>query len=286
MIVPAPLVFVYRFMNLMSKSRNAGQQGGGALYEYDENGVRAAAGGRPVSAEEQALIDDYNARRSALDAAQRRAIDDFMRQSLPMTTDATQGAAYSRAIDPAANTAWLSAAISPRRDPLAIDLDGDGIESIGTDGHVVRFDHDGDGMRTGTGWLAPDDAWLVLDRNGNRRIDSGAELFGIDTPLDPLVFGGGSSTASDGFQALRALDENLDGVFDAADAAYWQVQVWQDANQNGLTDYGELGGLYNRRIQQIDLQPAVGSVELALRRWFSPVAARRLPARSTSPQQT
>ena len=37
-------------------------------------------------------------------------------------------------------------------DPLAIDLDGDGIETIGADGTVV-FDHNGDGVKTGTGWV-------------------------------------------------------------------------------------------------------------------------------------
>ena len=60
-----------------------------------------------------------------------------------------------------------------RRDPLALDLDGDGIETRGADGTVL-FDHNGDGMRTGTGWVRSDDALLVLDRNGNGTIDTGA----------------------------------------------------------------------------------------------------------------
>ncbi|MDR1062612.1 MAG: hypothetical protein LBL48_01535, partial [Azoarcus sp.] len=70
----------------------------------------------------------------------------------------------------------------PPRDPLALDLDGDGIETIGIGGaNTVLFDHDGNGIRTGTGWLKPDDAFLVLDRNGNGKIDNGGELFGVDT---------------------------------------------------------------------------------------------------------
>jgi len=69
-----------------------------------------------------------------------------------------------------------------RRDPLAFDLDGDGIETIGLrEGKSILFDHDSDGIKTGTGWLNPDDAWLVLDRNGNGTIDTGRELFGVDT---------------------------------------------------------------------------------------------------------
>jgi len=69
-----------------------------------------------------------------------------------------------------------------RRDPLALDLDGDGLETIGlngrSDGSSVLFDHDGDGIKTGSGWLKGDFGWLVLDRNGNGTIDSGNELFG------------------------------------------------------------------------------------------------------------
>ncbi len=84
------------------------------------------------------------------------------------------------------NVPFRTATASPRRDPLAIDLDGDGIETIGipTDGTLpVLFDHDADGVKAGTGWLMPDDGWLVRDINGNGIIDSGRELFGADTQI-------------------------------------------------------------------------------------------------------
>src|SRR5262249_23306920 len=72
----------------------------------------------------------------------------------------------------------------PRRDPLTLDLDGDGIESVGINStNPITFDHDGDGIRTGTGWISSDDGFLVLDRNGNGTIDSGRELFGDSTPV-------------------------------------------------------------------------------------------------------
>jgi hypothetical protein len=160
--------------------------------------------------------------------------------------------------DPLTNQYWFEAKTPPRRDPLAIDLDGDGIETIGISDHVVQFDHDGDGTRTGTGWLAADDAWLALDRNGNGHIDSGVELFGVDTPLGAP----GAATATDGFHALRALDHNQDGFFNAQDPEFWQVQVWQDANQNGQSDSGELVSLYAKGITQVALQPATGTTDL------------------------
>jgi hypothetical protein len=70
-----------------------------------------------------------------------------------------------------------------RRDPLILDLDGDGIETVGVDpNNPILFDHDGDGIKNGTGWVKPDDGFLVLDRNGNGVIDNGTELFGDSTP--------------------------------------------------------------------------------------------------------
>jgi hypothetical protein len=59
------------------------------------------------------------------------------------------------------------------RDPLAIDLDGDGIETIGITATPVLFDHNADGIKTGTGWVKADDAWLALDRDVNGLIDTG-----------------------------------------------------------------------------------------------------------------
>ncbi|MBK6402426.1 MAG: hypothetical protein IPF74_11000 [Rhodocyclaceae bacterium] len=78
------------------------------------------------------------------------------------------------------NDLYLLARNFVRRDPLAIDLDGDGIETVGVAAGVL-FDHDADAIKTGTGWLKGDDAFVVLDRNGNGTIDSGRELFGVDT---------------------------------------------------------------------------------------------------------
>lgn len=57
---------------------------------------------------------------------------------------------------------------TPRRDPLTLDLDGDGLETVApSNTKPILFDHDGDGVKNGTGWVKPDDGFLVV---GARRI--------------------------------------------------------------------------------------------------------------------
>lgn len=136
----------------------------------------------------------------------------------------------------------------PRRDPLVLDLDGDGIETVGATGSIL-FDHDGDGVRSGTGWIAPDDGLLVLDRNGNGLIDNGGELFGADTLLSD------GHKATSGFEALADLDSNEDGVFNNEDAQFADVRVWRDLNQDGVSQAGELFTLNQLGIAAIDLTP-------------------------------
>lgn len=137
------------------------------------------------------------------------------------------------------------------RDPLAIDLDADGIETQPLGNSPITFDHNADGVRTGTGWLSADDAWLVLDRNGNGLVDSGRELFGMDT------LKANNQYATSGLDALRDLDSTPDGVFNAQDAAFNQVRLWQDLNQNGVSDNGELFSLADKGITAIALAGTV-----------------------------
>jgi hypothetical protein len=51
----------------------------------------------------------------------------------------------------------------------------------------------------------------------------------------------------------EAFDTNLDGVFNAADAKFAEFKVWQDANQNGVSDAGEVRGLLDWGITSINL---------------------------------
>lgn len=138
--------------------------------------------------------------------------------------------------------------VPPRRDPLAFDLDGDGIETVSNNqGKAILFDHDADGIKTGTGWLAPDDGWLALDKNGNGTIDSGRELFGVDTILK------NGQNAANGFAALADQDSNNDGVINASDTIFANLRIWRDLNQDGISQANELTTLAQNNITSISL---------------------------------
>ena len=129
--------------------------------------------------------------------------------------------------------------IVPTEDPLVLDLDGDGLEFTSLGQNQAHFDLDGDLFAEKTGWLRPDDGFLVLDRDGNGAIDDISELFGA--PGVP------------GFTELAALDSNGDGVIDAADSDFALLQIWQDLDSDGVSDAGELSSLTEAGIVSIDL---------------------------------
>jgi hypothetical protein len=121
---------------------------------------------------------------------------------------------------------------------------------------VVTFDHDGDGVKTGTGWVKPDDGWLVRDLNNNAAIDIGAELFGVDTVKRD------NTKAKDGFDALAELDSNGDGLVDAKDAAFASLRIWRDLNQDGVSQKDELKSLADSGIVSIGVKGVSQLVDL------------------------
>ena len=158
-------------------------------------------------------------------------------------------------IDPNTKTAAdaAKAALPPRRDPLIFDLNGDGLSTIGISAtNPILFDHNADGIKTGTGWVKPDDAFLVLDKNGNGTIDNGRELFG-----DATLKSNGQ-LASNGFDALADLDSianggNADGIINSSDTQYANLRLWRDLNQDGISQTGELFSLASQNIIGINV---------------------------------
>lgn len=154
----------------------------------------------------------------------------------------------------------------PRRDPLTLDLNGDGIQTVPLSTPPLFFDLTASGVKVSTGWIAPSDGLLVMDRNGNGLIDSGAELFGDATPAyaagtsSPTT---GSGRTVDGFAALAQEDTNGDGLVNNLDTNFASLRVWQDANQDGISQANELKTLTDAGIASFNVSRSTHSQTLA-----------------------
>ncbi len=130
------------------------------------------------------------------------------------------------------NIAADFASISNIADPIILDLDKNGFAFSSID-NGVTFDIDADGKADRIAWTS-DDGILAYDVDGNGLIDNGSEIFTPD-------FNGGKFAS--GVAALASLDSNGDGKIDASDEAFSKLQIWVDADNDGVSDEGELSSL-------------------------------------------
>jgi VCBS repeat-containing protein len=127
-------------------------------------------------------------------------------------------------------------------DPIILDLDKNGF-ALSSIADGVTFDINADGKADQIAWTS-DDGILAYDVDGNGVIDNGSEVFTPD-------FNGG--TFASGMAALASLDGNGDGKIDGGDAAFDELKVWIDANNNGISDEGELSSLSDHDVASISL---------------------------------
>jgi hypothetical protein len=127
--------------------------------------------------------------------------------------------------------------------PVALDMDGDGVELVSAAESLIFADVDADGADERLGWVSPDDAVLAYDADDNGQID-------IATETSFLQYVAGAKTDLEG---LAAFDTDGDGALTAADAEWARFGALQDANASGRQEAGEFQSLDALDIQSISL---------------------------------
>jgi hypothetical protein len=153
-------------------------------------------------------------------------------------------------------------------DPLVLDLNGDGISLSNWISNSVYFDTNvtydsstgtyvADGEEHHTSWVNASDGILVFDPGSTP-----GPITNITQTLSEFFQGG---SYANGFGALATLATPGATAFSAATSLtdpntgqlYWnELYVWQDANQDGVSQPSELESLASLGVTSISLEPA------------------------------
>ncbi len=135
--------------------------------------------------------------------------------------------------------------------PVILDLSGGAIDITPRHDSNVFFDIDGDGYLERTAWAGPGDGLLAIDLHGSG--GPGPDNW-MSQALE-IAFARWTADPDDtDLEALATVfDTNQNGQLDPGDARWGEFRVWQDANQNGLSETGELRELSARGISSIGL---------------------------------
>jgi hypothetical protein len=114
--------------------------------------------------------------------------------------------------------------------PIAVPLkDGLTWRDLEDRNAAVGFDVDGTGLGKRWSWITKDAGWLVYDPHKTGKITSGLQLFGNVTFW--CFF-------DNGYEALRCLDDNADGVLTGSELD--GIAIWHDANGDGICQPEEI----------------------------------------------
>jgi Ca2+-binding RTX toxin-like protein len=127
--------------------------------------------------------------------------------------------------------------------PVVFDLDGDGVELIDARYSTTHFAMNEDGGTARNGWVGADDAFLALDRDGDGLISHGAEISFVQD----------LENAGSDLEGLSAFDTNGNLSLDAGDERFSEFRVWQDRNQDGVSQQDELRSLNDAGIESLSL---------------------------------
>ena len=135
--------------------------------------------------------------------------------------------------------------------PIVLDLDGDGaLDLTHLSESGVETDVNNDGTLDQIGWVGARDGLLGLDRNGDGTITAVEEIsFVEDLP--------GAQTDLEG---LAAFDTDGNGLLDGGDERFADFRVWQDVNQDGISQVDELRTLEEAGLLSINLTSHTGRI--------------------------
>jgi len=129
--------------------------------------------------------------------------------------------------------------------PIVVPLDdGAGFADLLGD-RAVRFDLRGHGEPRRWRWVSPRAGLLCWDPAGTGRVTSGRQLFGTRTFW---VFW------DHGYAALAALDDDRDGWLAGAELS--GLALWRDADQDGVSDRGEVRPLAAWGVAGLAVRPS------------------------------
>ncbi|GGB10625.1 hypothetical protein GCM10011491_43180 [Brucella endophytica] len=144
--------------------------------------------------------------------------------------------------------------------------------TVPTSAASPSFDWNDDGIPKATAWVGPNDGLLAIDlatdgRAGpDGKIDQAKEIaFSLwkteeerqaENAAKGIDDSGRPNSDLEGLR--RAFDSNGDDMLNANDARWAEFRIWQDYNQNGAAETGELRTLAEAGIRQIDLIPSPG----------------------------
>ncbi len=127
--------------------------------------------------------------------------------------------------------------------PLVLRTDHRPVEYLASS---TRFAMTASDRCPATDWPTAATPWLARDLDRSGSIDGGHELFGSGTRLGP-------TRATDGFQALAALDSDGDARITPADAAWPELVLWFDHDGDRRSTLWELEPLHAHAITALDL---------------------------------
>jgi hypothetical protein len=140
--------------------------------------------------------------------------------------------------------------------PVVLDLNRDGDLAYSQ----MLMDINSDGQMDLTAWAAAEDGVLVWDKHGDGLVHDHSQY--------AFAQYAGFAGATDLQGLAEAFDSNADGLFSNLDALYSQFAVWQDLDQDGMSDAGEVRSLADWGVAAINLvsdgvvqAPAVGVQE-------------------------